>query len=249
MLPRLYPIDNGRVLIDGIDILELPVAQLRREVRLLAQDALLLRGSLLDNLTAFAYSATPSTAAATSTTTETTPEAMLQVDAMAGVGAAAEAEVEAEAEAWRVFEQLGLHTRLQSLPLGLRTSIEDANLSEGELQLVSLCRAVVAYGGRQAVRVLLCDEPTSNVDYGSDGRVMDLLLGLECTLLINAHRLQHIHRLDLVCVLHDGRLVEQGPPADLLASADSRFSAMWRASTVHQDVQGVRPSHSPSDVP
>ena len=52
---------------------------------------------------------------------------------------------------------------------------------------------------------------TSNVDFGSDGRVMDALLELECTLLINAHRLHHIRRLVRIRVIARVR-VGQGPP-------------------------------------
>lgn len=78
--------------------------------------------------------------------------------------------------------------------------------------------------------MLLCDEPTSNVDFASDTRVMDTLLGLDCAVLLNAHRLQHIRRFDRVVILDGGTLVEDGTPAELLSDARSRLSAMWRAS-------------------
>jgi len=250
VLPRLYAIDHGKVLIDGVDIHSVPMHTLRRQVRLLAQDAVLLRGSLFENLTAFAFSnAGANTGVGTGTRNGTgctrNGNAMALEDRSSTAaaltshetGQLAKAEVgdeaaaEAEAEARRIFESLGLRARIDSLADGLHTSIEAANLSEGERQLMSLARALVAHGGKRQLRVLLCDEPTSNVDFGSDGRVMDMLLALDCTLLINAHRLHHVRRLDRVCVLDNGRLVEEGAPAQLLATPNSRLAAMVRANT------------------
>jgi ABC-type multidrug transport system fused ATPase/permease subunit len=105
--------------------------------------------------------------------------------------------------------------------------VQHADLSEGERQLLCLTRALVARGGRRALRVLLCDEPTSNVDFASDARAHEALLALDCTVLVNAHRLQHISRFEHVCVMDRGQLVEQGAPEALLAQPGSRLAAMY----------------------
>ena len=52
-LSRLYPIDSGAIVVDGIDWCRAPLAQVRRAVRVVAQEALLLEGTLLTNLLAF----------------------------------------------------------------------------------------------------------------------------------------------------------------------------------------------------
>jgi ABC-type multidrug transport system fused ATPase/permease subunit len=86
-------------------------------VRLLAQEALLLRGSLLANLTAFQFdSSMPLTNRAPSA-------AVAAVEAAATAAATAAAEAEAEAAAWSVLTSLGLFDRIQSLPNGLRCSV------------------------------------------------------------------------------------------------------------------------------
>ena len=108
--------------------------------------------------------------------------------------------------------------------------MQQAALSEGERQLLSLCRALVARGGQKQLRVLLCDEPTSHVDYGSDERVVEVLMALPCTLLVNAHRLQHVKQFDRVVLMEGGAVAEMGPPDALLADPESRLSEMWRAS-------------------
>jgi ABC-type multidrug transport system fused ATPase/permease subunit len=88
-------------------------------VRLLAQEALLLRGSLLANLTAFEFdSSMPLTNRAPSSA------AVVEAAATAAEAAATAASaVAAEAEAWSVLTSLGLFDRIQSLPNGLRCSV------------------------------------------------------------------------------------------------------------------------------
>lgn len=133
------------------------------------------------------------------------------------------------AEAERVLTDLGLGPRVAALPKGLHTLVEESGLSEGERQLLSLARALVA-GGRAKLRILLCDEPTSNVDFGSDAKVMDALLALNgVSVVLSAHRLQHLRRFERVCVMDKGTVEECGPPEELLADEGSWLSALANA--------------------
>mmetsp|Transcript_53327 Transcript_53327/g.157782 ORF Transcript_53327/g.157782 Transcript_53327/m.157782 type:complete len:132 (+) Transcript_53327:4761-5156(+) len=122
---------------------------------------------------------------------------------------------------------VGLRPRVEALPLGLATLVRDADLSDGERQLFSLCRGLVAGGGQRDLRVLLCDEPTSNVDLAADHRVHSALLGLRCTVLVIAHRLQQTQRFDKIVVMARGRVAEEGAPAALLADRGSMYSQLW----------------------
>ena len=98
--------------------------------------------------------------------------------------------------------------------------------SEGERQLISLCRAFLSGGGREALKLLLCDEPTSNVDLALDHAVHNALLSEPITLLMICHRLQHIGGFDRVMMLDQGKVVEDGPPARLLSESTSRLCVM-----------------------
>ena len=107
-------------------------------------------------------------------------------------------------------------------------------LTKGERQLLSLSRGLLAAGGRHALRVLLCDEPTSSVDLESDQKVHDMLLALPCTVVVLAHRLHRIRSFDQVVVLDGGRVAEQGRPDELLSNPQSRLAGLWKSAGLPQ---------------
>ncbi len=123
---------------------------------------------------------------------------------------ATDAEVEAAAKA--AFADHFIRT----LPQGYDTVInEDAsNISQGQRQLLTIARAVLADR-----RMLILDEATSSVDTRTEERIqaaMDNLMKGRTSFVI-AHRLSTIRDADLILVLHDGDIVEQGTHAQLLA--------------------------------
>lgn len=97
------------------------------------------------------------------------------------------------------------------------------NLSGGERQRLGIARALV----REA-RILILDEPTSALDAENDALLQEAFaraLGGERIGLIITHRLRSLGGVDRVVVLEAGRVVEEGPPADLLARG-GRFAQM-----------------------
>jgi len=95
------------------------------------------------------------------------------------------------------------------------------NLSQGQRQLICLTRAVL-----QQARILILDEATSAVDYGTDARIQRMIRTTfaSCTILVIAHRINTIIDSDLILVLGDGVLLEQGSPAELMEAKDSAFA-------------------------
>jgi ABC-type multidrug transport system fused ATPase/permease subunit len=100
-----------------------------------------------------------------------------------------------------------------------------ARLSGGQKQRLAIARALL-----KDAPVLLLDEATSNVDTETEQLIQEALNRLMAgrTSIVIAHRLGTIRRADLVLVLDGGRLVEAGPPADLLAR-DGAFAGLLRA--------------------
>jgi putative ABC transport system ATP-binding protein len=103
---------------------------------------------------------------------------------------------------------------LQRVGLGHRLDHEPHELSGGERQRVAIARAFL-----KGAPVLILDEPTSSVDSRTELTIIDALDRLMegRTTFIIAHRLSTIRRADLILVLDQGRIVERGTHAELLA--------------------------------
>ncbi|MFC7401251.1 ABC transporter ATP-binding protein [Citricoccus sp. GCM10030269] len=140
---------------------------------------------------------------------------------------ATDEEIQAAAKA------VGAHEFILSLPEGYDTDVtkRGGRLSAGQRQLVSFARAFLADPA-----VLILDEATSSLDLPSERLVqqgLSQLLG-DRTALIIAHRLSTVEIADRVLVVHDGRIVEDGSPAELI-EAGGRFAelhAAWKDSLV-----------------
>ncbi len=128
-------------------------------------------------------------------------------------------ELEAAARATRVDELI------QRLPDGWETEIGEGGvrLSGGQRRRVALARAIL-----RDASVLLLDEPTSGLDAASEQAVLDALdrAAEGRTVLSVSHRLSLAARADRVVVLDGGRVVEQGPPGELLA-AGGAYARLW----------------------
>ena len=124
-------------------------------------------------------------------------------------------------------EAVGLADVITAFPDGLDHWLVERgrSLSTGQRQLICLARALIA-----DPELLLLDEATSNLDVASEARIeraMDVLSAGRTTVVI-AHRLATAARADRILVMDSGRIVEDGPHAELLA-ANGRYAELWRA--------------------
>jgi ATP-binding cassette subfamily B protein len=126
---------------------------------------------------------------------------------------------------------IGAHTFISALPGGYDEEVgkSGGRLSAGQRQLISFARAFLA-----APAVLVLDEATSLLDIPSERLVQEALTRILAgrTAVIIAHRLSTVAIADRVLVLERGRIIEDGSPAELLAS-DGEYSALhasWQES-------------------
>ena len=135
---------------------------------------------------------------------------------------ASDDEIEAAARA------IGAHEFIAALPDGYDTDVHQkgARLSAGQRQLVSFARAFLADPA-----VLILDEATSSLDVPSERLVQRALRTLlaDRTAVIIAHRLTTVEIADRVIVVDDGRVVEDGAPADLVRAGEGRYASLHRA--------------------
>jgi ATP-binding cassette subfamily B protein len=121
---------------------------------------------------------------------------------------------------------IGAHGFISRLPDGYDTDVHQkgARLSSGQRQLVSFARAFLADPA-----VLILDEATSSLDVPSERLVQHALRTLleDRTAVIIAHRLTTVEIADRVIVVDAGRIVEDGPPHELIGG-DGRYAALHR---------------------
>lgn len=118
----------------------------------------------------------------------------------------------------------GLGPDIAAMPMGLHTYVDDAGatLSGGQRQRLLLARAIA-----RRPRIMLLDEATSALDNATQAHVMATLAQMNITRVVVAHRLSTVRDADLIYVLSEGRIVEQGN-YETLAAAGGVFAGLIR---------------------
>ncbi|NRD56427.1 ATP-binding cassette domain-containing protein [Corallococcus exiguus] len=118
---------------------------------------------------------------------------------------------------------------LEALPDGLQTSLGEGGglVSGGQGQRVRLARAML----RSGVRLAILDEPFRGLDRDRRARLLaeSRRLWADITLLCVTHDVEHTQEFDRVLVIENGRILENGPPKELLANKESRYAVLLRA--------------------
>jgi len=121
---------------------------------------------------------------------------------------------------------VGLHHFIRTLPQGYDTVLDDkTSLSAGQRQLVTIARAMI-----QNAPLLILDEATSSVDTRTERHVQDAMDRLTHgrTSFVIAHRLSTIRNADLILVMNEGDIVEQGSHEELIA-ANGFYTNLYNA--------------------
>ena len=178
LLPRFWDVVEGEILIDGIDIRDLKIKDLRNLIGNVNQEPILFNDTIYNNI-AFGLE-------------ETSKEEVVKAAKIANA-----------------------HEFIMESEHGYDTIIGDRGdkLSGGQKQRISIARAVLSNPP-----ILILDEATSALDTESEKLVQDALENLmkNRTSLVIAHRLSTIKNADIICVLHQGKIVEKGSHEDLL---------------------------------
>lgn len=180
LIPRFYHHAAGKILIDGVDVEDYRLRNLRKHIALVTQHVTLFNDSIARNI------------------------------AYGDLADAPREAIEAAAEAAYASEFIA------KLPKGLDTLVGENGvlLSGGQRQRLAIARALL-----KDAPILILDEATSALDTESERHIqaaLDRVMQGRTTLVI-AHRLSTIEKADVIMVMDQGRIVEQGSHAELLA--------------------------------
>jgi len=128
------------------------------------------------------------------------------------------------AECLDAVQKAGLAPDLEAFAMGIHTPITEGagSLSGGQRQRILIARALAA-----TPTILFFDEATSALDNATQAVVSETLDRLDVTRVTIAHRLSTVRHADRICVLQDGKIVEEGP-FDALMAQDGAFAALAR---------------------
>lgn len=179
LIPRFHEVTEGAVLIDGIDVRKIRLADLRRHIGIVPQETFLFSATVRDNI-AF------------------------------GRPDATQEEIEAVARLAQA------HEFIMELPKGYETRVGERGigLSGGQKQRIALARALL-----MDPAILILDEATSSVDTETEYEIQQALEKVMATRtsVVIAQRLSTIKMADRVVIIKDGRVVESGSHAELMA--------------------------------
>ncbi|MGV0379897.1 ABC transporter ATP-binding protein [Corynebacterium lehmanniae] len=186
LIMRFYDVDSGAITLDGVDIRDYSREDLRNQIGMVLQDAVLFKGTIMDNIRYGRLDAT-------------------------------------DEEVIEAAKATYVDRFVRSLPDGYDTEVDQdgGSVSAGERQLITIARAFLSQPA-----LLILDEATSSVDTRTEVLVQDAMNALRSnrTSFVIAHRLSTIRDADVIVVMEDGRIVEQGSHAELV----EKQGAYWR---------------------
>lgn len=180
LIPRFYDVSSGSITIDGIDVRDVTLDSLRRNIGIVQQNTFLFSATIRDNIAYGTLNA--------------------DMEHIVAVAKAAQ-----------------LHDFIESLADGYETWVGErgVTLSGGQKQRLVIARTLLINPG-----ILIMDDSTSSVDVETEHlmrQAMDKLIKRRTTFIIT-HRLSIIKNADLILVLKDGQVVEQGRHSELIAA-------------------------------
>ncbi|KAG8423072.1 ABC transporter 7 [Metarhizium acridum] len=216
---RALEAEKGRIVIDGINIGNIGLRDLRENITIVPQDPTLFMGTIRSNLDPFDQY-----------TDEQVFEALRRVQLIGADEPAANTttptiQVNQDSQVIRSPVPSVMTNKNIFLDLSSPVTESGSNLSQGQRQLLCLARAML-----KKPTVLVMDEATASIDYNTDSKIQKTIRELTGTVITIAHRLQTIVDYDKVLVLDHGEVKQFGHPWELISDEEGQFYSMCEMS-------------------
>ncbi|MFF4624962.1 ABC transporter ATP-binding protein [Nonomuraea jabiensis] len=210
LLCRFYDPQRGSVLWDGVDIRDVPVAQLRQRIGAVFQDYMDYDLTAAENIGLGDLEAIDD------------PDRVRAAAERAGVHET----VERLPDGYQTMLSRVFHAEEEEDDKGEATRTSGVHLSGGQWQRLALARGLM----RQGRDLMILDEPSSGLDAVAEAAVHDRLRELRAgsTSVLVSHRLSAVRRADRIVVVQDGRILESGDHASLTASPEGVYAQLFR---------------------
>jgi ABC-type multidrug transport system fused ATPase/permease subunit len=227
--------EEGKILIDDVDIGLIGLQDLREAITIVPQDPTLFTGTLRSNLDPFELFTDEEVFAALrrvqlissseELTQSATPSEAPTLVGDAGSPDQSQGTISSDSTLSRSMTNSRSNKNI-FLDLSTQIAESGSNLSQGQRQLLCLARAML-----KSPKVLVMDEATASIDYATDTRIQSTLRELKHhTLITIAHRLQTVIDYDMILVLDKGEVIEYANPWELIQKEGGSFRSMCETS-------------------
>ncbi|KAI1346558.1 P-loop containing nucleoside triphosphate hydrolase protein [Xylaria sp. FL0043] len=243
LLTRLYDTDSGGIFLDGRNIRDINVRQLRSYIGLVQQDPMLLDRSVLENIAlGLVNSSLPEHTTFQSIVLGRQLSHVAEAirggqDILTAAGVYGKEMVEIAQMILHAADLADAGIFLSNLEFGLGTIVGPNGdlLSGGQKQRVALARALV-----KDPRILILDEATSSLDSASEQRIQAAIekASVGRTVISIAHRLATVKNADKIVVMRNGKVIEQGNHSELMAK-DADYAALVRLQNMGSETSSI----------
>lgn len=221
---RALEADEGKILIDDVDVGLIGLRDLREAITIVPQEPTLFTGTIRSNLDPFNTYTDEEIFAALRRVQLIAPHESTTRPASANASVPPTPTIaQSSMESSQLLVPPTPTASNRNVFLDLSSSVAESgsNLSQGQRQLLCLARAML-----KNPRVLVMDEATASIDYATDSKIQETIRELTSTTITIAHRLQTIVDYDKVLVLDKGEIVEYGHPWELIKNREGSFRSM-----------------------
>ncbi len=196
LIPRVFDVSQGCILLDGIDIRDFQVRSLRSKISFIPQEPFLFDGTIRENIT-FGNKKTK------------------------------------DPDLIKAAEEACIYDTIISFSDGFETIVGEKGviLSGGQKQRIALARALL-----QDTSIIILDDPVSQVDLETGNAIINSIRSMagQRTIIIVSHRLSAIRFANQIIVLENGRIIESGAHAELLAN-DKYYAKAFRLQEIEEE--------------